>query len=156
MTGLDIKQHSNNHISIKDLLHDVDISERKWDFLFDELIRDSEVTYFFGNRIIYTDEDYMLWRSHIAEEVLIEQSNHLRLLIRLKPISWMFNRKQLAKLWQYYEYPAVIILSHQADEVRLTEVCNNKGRYNDVINAINDLAVVYQGAERDVLWIQTR
>jgi hypothetical protein len=155
MSSLDIKQHGDHLISIKDLMHDIDISESKWNLMFDDLIKDSEATYFFGNRLNFFDNEYLLLRSHIAEEVFIDQSNFSKMLIRLKTISWMFNRKQLAKLWQYYEDPAIIILSHKADEVRLIEMSNDKGYYEDIFNTMNSSAVVYQGMESDVLWIRT-
>jgi hypothetical protein len=137
------------------LLHDIDMSESKWNIMFDDLIKDSEATYFFGNKLNFFDNEYLLLRNHIAEEVLIDQSNSSKTLIRLKPISWMFNRKQLAKLWQYYEDPAIIILSHKAEEATLVAKRDSIHYYEAIINGLNDIAVVYQGMELNVLWIQT-
>jgi len=156
MSSLDIKQHQLNLVSIKDLDHDVDISESKWNNMFDTLTMDCEAFYFYSSRLNFMDDEYQPLLTSLADETLIDDNgSYWRVLCRLKPIALMFNRKQLAKLWQYYEHPALIVLKHERDEVTLVAKCKTKCHYDEIINAIDGSAVMYQGMELDVVWIKT-
>ena len=60
MISLDIKVCNESFVSIKDLSGDLNISDTKWNSLFELLARGFESFYFLGNRIWSNTDDYDL------------------------------------------------------------------------------------------------
>jgi len=156
MSSLDFNVYRTNFVSIKDTVHDVDISEGKWDVIFDSLSRNAESIYFYGSRRWVADDDLENLALSLGEEVMIDEDpDHCKLLFRLKPISMMFNRKSLSKIWLYYEYPSIIFLQDKEEEVKLAEILEyDKLYYSDIIEILKGVTLTYQSFEPDVLWLQ--
>lgn len=155
MNDLDIKIHENQVISIKDLSHDLDISESKWNFIFAYLLKEIEVIYFRGHRSQFIDDDFYETINYLSEEILVDKGyDHFSLLFRLKPTNLVFNRTLLSKLWTYYEYPALIFLKDKAEEQNLSTSVESDGYYDDYISLVDGICIVYQSFELNVLWIK--
>ena len=58
MKGIDIKVRKSNFLTMKDLDHDLNVKEKKWDFIFNFLLSQSESIYFKGVRPNYYDHDF--------------------------------------------------------------------------------------------------
>lgn len=155
MDDLDIKIHSNGCISIKDLTHDVDISEAKWDQIFNLASEDAEVIYFSARRSNYINDELSSLINNLSQEALFQQATKLnQILVALKPIAMMFNRRQLAKLWQYYDRPAIVMVKDKSNESIIIENFIKNRYYNELLVQIDGIVIYYWGIEPNVLWIQ--
>ena len=138
------------------MVHDLDIGEGKWDAIFDSLSKSAESIYFYGTRRWVKDGDFEELALSLGEECMIDEDpDHRSILFRLKPISMMFHRKSLSKIWLYYEYPSIIFLRDIKEEVKLVEILEGtKHYYSDIIEILNGVTIIYQSFELNVLWMQ--
>jgi hypothetical protein len=84
MKDIDIAIYNNYQVSIKDLSHDLDISEFKWNDLISVLEKTFERIYFYGYRDNYVDEHFRQTVSYLSEEIFIDESKHqLKLMFKL-------------------------------------------------------------------------
>jgi hypothetical protein len=156
MGSLEFKLYRDNYASIQDLSNGLDISDVKWNVIFDALLKDCSVIYFYGFRIDYADSDFENAVLSLAEEFFIDDgAPHFRLLFRLNPIAMMFNRKQLSKLWKYYEDPAIIFLQDGNEETKLFETLLDSHYYSDLIREVKSIMLVYSGVQQNVLWLES-
>jgi hypothetical protein len=155
MSSLDFKVHRTNFVSIKDMTHDLDISEGKWDVIFDALVEKAESIYFYGTRRWVEGADFEDLALSLGEECMIDEGvDHWRLLFRLKPIATMFHRKSLAKLWPCYEYPSIVFLQNKNEEMRLVSMLLGERYFSDIVKVIDGVVFAHQSFEPNVLWIE--
>lgn len=151
---LDIKKHTDSYFSIKDLNHDLDISEHKWSFVYDSILENVTAVYFDGNRLNYSDNELNSTINYLSEKILIDNNDHWNILLKLKLSSVMFNRKLVSNLWSYYEYPALIFLKDELHENILIKRLENKNMLASICDTIDGAYITYQGIEYDVLWLR--
>jgi hypothetical protein len=156
MNSIDFKFHNYNELSIKDLNGDVNLSEQKWNKLIEYFSKNTFCTYFKGYRINYVDTGFFETINLIGEDILIDEGkDHFRLLLRLKPTVFIFNRILLHKFWLYYEFPSIIFLEDETQESILVETIEN-GWYNeDIIKNVPGTTIFYLGFELNVLWVKS-
>ena len=156
MMSLDIKKHTDYIWSIKDLNHDLDISESKWDFVFNHFFESSEAVYFDGARINFMDDDFLKTVSYVSEEILFDDPDeHFRILLRVKSANLILNRNLLSKLWIYYEQPAIFFLDDTSVECSYVKCYGENYSTIKCLNKIKGYRMLYSLAEQDVLWIRS-
>jgi len=155
MTPLDIKIHNENFVSIKDLSGDLNISDSKWNNLFELLIKVFEGFYFVGNRIWSNIDEYDQTLGYLSEEILIDQGeDYSEILFRLKDSSLIYNRRLASRMWDYYEYPSFVFLGSKENEQILTQGYRSKLLHDDMIERMEEIIVLYRSFEQNVLWIK--
>ena len=148
---MEIKNHQNGLISIKDN-GDVNISHSKWDFIFlDPVLNDCKV-YFIGWRLdfIYKNEINNNLESlieNLSFEVFIDKDNHMKLFLKTREL----DRNILSVLWQFYEYPSLIFLKKDSDEVKLIKEFETKTTKMKLPSGFCHLYKM--DPESDVIWI---
>lgn len=132
---------------------DIDISQEKWDFIFNNRYFTNCTLYFIGWRLdfIYKTEiknslDNLI--NKLAVQVFIDSENHSKLLFKVNSL----DRKGLSKLWQFYEYPSLFFLENTFDETKLVNSFNNNSRN---ITTQNGFCHFYKiDPQTDTLWIE--
>jgi hypothetical protein len=156
MTGLDIKIHKNDRASIKDERGDVIISDVKWNSLFAFLTNLFERFYFRGDRKWVNDSEFSETIDFLSEKILINNArSKSELLFRIKTASMLQNRRLLSRMWEYYEFPAIVFLGSEQDEETLVECYKNRAFNEDILNNIESVLILHRHTEPDVLWIRT-
>lgn len=156
MGSLKFKLHRDNYAYIQDSSNEIDISAVKWNIIFDTLLKDCSKIYFYGIRIDYPGSDFEEIVLSLAEEFFIDEGpNNYRLLFRLKPIAMMFNRKQLSKLWKYYEDPAVIFLQDSSEETKLFETLLDSHYYSALIREVKSVILAYSKFDHNTLFLES-
>jgi hypothetical protein len=144
-----------NGLSIKDLDDDLDISDSKWDFIFEYLLKEATIVYFEGFRLWVEDNDFMKNVDYLSDGILLDKNSHSVLLFKLKPSSILLNRSLLNKMWEYYEYPMLIFLKDGTQESKLIELSNQLPLAKDKITeSLNGVFTVRRAGQPDVLWLE--
>lgn len=144
-----------NRITIKDLNQDLDISDRKWDFVFEYLLSETAIVYFEGFRLWVEDEDFIKNINYLADQVLVNNRDYFIFLCKIKPGFITINRGLLNTMWEYYEYPSLIFLKDENQEQKLVEICNQLPLAKEKITeALNGVFIARRGGHPDVLWVE--
>jgi hypothetical protein len=153
MNDLDLVKYGDWKLSIKDLTNDIDISQTKWNFIFKSLT-DSEI-YFWGHRHNYIDDEFEQNINFLSDEILIseDKSHTLLLFFRLKHIDINYNRNLIAKVWSYFENPALMFLKSITEQDILVRSLKQKLLFEDLLDTVDDIAIIHLGMEFNVLWI---
>lgn len=155
MASTDIKFYSENFASIKDLSKDLNISDPQWNRLFDVLSNLFEGIYFLGNRNWSDNKEFDNTLNYLSEELLLDKDKqHSEILFRLKNSFVKFNRRLVSQMWDYYEFPCFIFLGDLSNEANLLQINRSKIFYDDIINNIDDILLLYRSFQQDVLWIK--
>lgn len=147
-----INDHNNDVFTIRDE-KEIDISEPKWNFIFNNSSLENYVMYFIGWHLdfIHSTEIKDNLNSliiNLSEQILIDNADHSKLIFKVKTL----NRKDLNKLWQYYEYPSLVFIKTKLYEVKLVETFNN---YSRKITLNKGFFHIYKmDPELNVLWIE--
>jgi len=153
MRGLYVYTHDETSIAIEDLQNDLNISENKWNFIFDFLLKQSDAVYFKGFRFYFKDEDFTSTINYVADEILAyDGKDYFGLLFRLKPSSLIYNRNLVSKLWEYYEYPTLIFLKDQLEENDLIDAFNNGMVITEDLESVY---IIYRSFQQNVLWVKS-
>jgi len=156
MISLDIKVYDKNFVSIKDLSNDLNISDAKWNRLFELLTKVFKGFYFFGNRIWTNSDELDQTLDYLSEEILIDQNkDHSKILFHVKESFLIYNRKLVSQVWDYYEYPCFIFLGENENEQILIQEFKNNLFYDDIVEKAEDIIIMYRSFEPDVLWIKS-
>jgi hypothetical protein len=154
--SLDIKKHTDYVWSIKDLTHDLNISEKKWDLIFNHFVENSEVAYFGGARTNFMDDDFLKTVEYVSEEVLFDDvDEHFKILFRIKPANLILDRNLLSKVWAYYEQPAIYFFDDRRIEASFSECYKKNYFVVKCLGNIKQYQMLYCMAEQDVLWISS-
>ena len=114
--------YNSNRLPIKDLLTDLNISDSKWDFIFDFILKETTCFYFLGERLEYSDNNLSELIISLSETDSNIKSDYRKTFFKLKAANLMISRKQLSELWVYYEYPAIIFLGDNSEESELNQL----------------------------------
>ena len=144
-----------NQVNIQDLDSDLDISDSKWNFVFEYLLKEAHTVYFEGFRLWVKDNDFLKNVDYLSDEILLDKSSHNVLLFRLKSSSILLNRSLLSKMWEYYEYPMLIFLKDDAHERKLIEISNQLPLAKDKITeSLKEVFTARRAGQPDVLWLE--
>lgn len=153
MKDLDIDIRNPYEISIKDLTHDLDISEMKWDFLINHLLETTAGIYFYGLRLNYFDDDLKANIDFLLEESLFNVNNKFnRILFRIRPESLVIDRRVLKKIWELYESPSILFLKNIENEEFLAMSLFEDVYYPLLLEKVPGVYILYQEFAPDVLW----
>jgi hypothetical protein len=153
MNDLELTRYDNEKLSKKDLTNDINISQTKWNFIFKSLT--GSKIYFWGHRHNYIDDEFENNINFLSDEILIsEGKNHGHLLFfRLKLVDLNYNRNLLAKIWSYFENPAIMFLKNIDEENILVRSLKQRQFFEDLLDIVDDIAIIHLGMEFNVLWI---
>lgn len=155
VNDLELNFHSDSYVSIKDLSHDINIVEDKWDFLFSLLLEEAENVYFYGLDLNYSDNALITDICSCAEDLLIDENKQNRIFFKVKVASLILSRGLLSEIWNYYYSPSLIFIDTFGQERTLINIINRNRRYiKDVLEELSGVIIIYMGAERDVLWME--
>jgi hypothetical protein len=151
--NFDLFEYSDNRISIKDLQGDLDLSNDKWNFIFELILQKTENYYFLGERIEYFDKDF----SSLVDETSIclyqLEPDMGKILINLKPATVVINRRKLLKLWMQYEFAAVLFCGQRTEQSELMRLCKGIASYEEIAGSIENIYLIHKSHELDVLWL---
>jgi hypothetical protein len=154
MDGINLKTHNDRKVSIKDLLNNINLSQFKWDFLFNSLFEISDAVYFGGQRLYFKNQEFDETISFLSEKILYQ--DNFTILFKLNASGIVVSRNLVSKLWLYYEYPAIFFLKDNNYESELVILYKGNNTYESIIAKTSaNLLVLYQSFEQDVLWIQS-
>jgi hypothetical protein len=153
MRGLDLIIHTESKVSIKDTTHSIDVSESKWDPLFEFLLNVTDSVYFYGLRVIVVDDELLKDVDFAAEEVFVNE-NYNRILFRVKHAN-MLNRGLLRNIWLCYDTAVLVFLVDKSDEDTFLEANYKNKLIKNCFTHIEGYFTVYQGMEDDVLWVNS-
>lgn len=152
---LEVNFHKCNHISIKDLSHDIKLSETKWNTLFSLFLENVEGVYFYGLDLNYNDDNLVDAVNYCSEYILVDDYEQSRLVFKVKEASILLNRALLYEIWNYYYYPSLIFIDDINQERDLINIINReRGFIKNVLDELNDVKITYMEFERNVLWLQ--
>lgn len=154
VNGLEIHRYGYNYFSIKDLSGDIDITEKRWDILFEMLMEDSACIYFHGIELNYNDENLIKTVKWLNDNVLFDDIDVNNLLFKIKTSSILLSRNLVSTLWNYYWSPSLIFMLDENHEDFLRELIGRHFYVKDILEQIEGIKIIYMGAERDVLWLQ--
>lgn len=137
-----------------DSLHPIDVSESKWDSLFQFLLNNSETVYFYGLRVLVTNEELFNTIGFAAERILINE-NYNRIFFRLKTANVLLNRSLIRTLWLFFETASLVFLIDRDCEDILLKSSSRNILIKDNITQIDGCFFVYQGVESNVLWVES-
>jgi hypothetical protein len=144
-----------NKVNIQDLNSDLDISDSKWDFIFEYLLKEAPIVYFEGFRLWVEDNDFVKNVDYLSDGILLDKNSHSVLLLKLKPSSILLNRSLLNKMWEYYEYPMLIFLKDDTQENKLIELSNQLPLAKDKITeSLKEVFTAHRAGQPDVLWLE--
>jgi hypothetical protein len=149
-----------NRLSIKDLDDDLDISDSKWDFIFEYLVKEAPEVYFEGWHLDsqYTDEinsNLLTNVEYLAEKVFIDKNGHHILLFKVKLSAIMLNRSLLSRVWLCYDYPSLIFMRDTSEESKLVESSNQMPKRNTkAISILKNAFIAFRSSQYDVLWVE--
>ncbi|MGY4535640.1 hypothetical protein ACVW0P_000034 [Mucilaginibacter sp. UYNi724] len=154
MGDLELIVHNDSLISIKDTINELDISQSKWGFLFKYFHSNSDSVYFLGHRKQFDDEHFKITIENLSDTIMYADGakKMFGIFLKLKQLDWSYNRKYISKLWNYYEYPAIIFVKKK-DEDLMIDLIKKGLFYEDIIDLINDIAILSKRFELYVLWI---
>lgn len=156
---LDLFVHENM-LTIQDLDNDLDISDSKWDFLFEYLLKEAPEVYFEGWHLDsqYTEEinsNLPANVGYLAEKIFIDKDGHHILLFKVKQSAIMLNRGLLNKVWKCYDYPSLIFMRDTLQEERLIKNNNQKpNRWIKRISILKSVFIAFRSSQYDVLWVE--
>lgn len=155
MDNLKIHFHGCNKMAIEDLNKpEVNISDRKWDFLFN-FFKDT-TAYFNGFRTDFTDSSFEDTIDSLSEEILVDLgSNHFELFFRFKESSLLYNRNLIYKLWRYYEFPAFVFLVNRSEEPNLVSVRERSFYIPDILTSATKIYIMDRSFEQNVIWLES-
>ncbi len=156
MNDLDLVVHNENRVSIRDLEKDIDINDAKWNFIFHTILEKTQEIYFKGSRLNFIDDEFENTIRYLSDESFINESTskHSSLLIRLKPFDFKYNRRLLAKVWGYYDNPSLFFLASLENQHGLVRMLKGTFFYDELINSIDKLFIIYLSSQPDVLWFE--
>jgi hypothetical protein len=155
MEHLDVKVYSDHFASIKDFSKDLNISDIQWNGLFELLSKLFDNVYFKGSRVWVKTSEFDQTLNYLSEQMLIREKNNWEVLFRLKNSPIQFNRRLVAQMWEWYEYPCFIFLGDRASEDLLIKSYENNKLTNDIVENLEDVLVLYRSFEQNVLWIKS-
>lgn len=153
MGSLEIKIHKDGSSSIKDTSGPINLADNKWDQLFHFCNDVFDGAYFIGYRPQFLDEEFEKTIEYVTESVFWADKNNFRIILKLKPASLQLNRRLFSKLWFYYEFPSLVYLGDENDEIVLVTSYKDRLFHEDVLKAIPDVLVLYRLTELDVVWL---
>lgn len=156
MESLDIVIHNANTVSIKDLEHNLDIADFKWDKLITLLRVKCESVFFSGFRLSYETNPQEII-DYVAEEKLyIENEGEVveKKLIRIREIN-VINRALLSKLWKAYDEPSLVFFAEKNNERDLVDCMSHYQFGLDILRRVPGIYDLSQSYEADVMWIQS-
>jgi hypothetical protein len=156
MGNLDIVIHNETTVSIKDLEHNLDIADFKWDKLIDLLRVRCESIYFSGFRLSYETNPQEIINYVAEEKLYIEDEGEAveKVLIRVREIN-VISRALLSKLWKAYDEPALIFLTDKNKEQDLIGCMSYYQFGLESFKRVSGIYELYQSYEADVMWIQS-
>lgn len=156
MSSLDIVIHNANTVSIKDLEHDLNIADFKWDKLITLLRVECESVFFSGFRLSYETNPQEIIDCVAEEKLYIENEGEVveKTLIRVKEIN-VINRALLSKLWKAYDEPSLVFLAEKNNEQDLVDCMNDYHFGLEILRRVPGIYDLSQSYEADVLWIQS-
>lgn len=152
--SLDIKVYNQNQASIKDVAGELDISNNKWDFLFDFFLKGETAVYFEGFRLDFPDEEFESNLEYLSENILFVEDNFFRILFKVKLSSIALSRGLISKFWNYYDNSSLIFLKNELEEETLIELSEKREYINEYCKVIKSAYIIYKSFELDVLWIE--
>ena len=90
--------YDNNQMSFKDSIGYINISESKWDFIFNFVVQRTSYFYFLGERIEYFDRDLKEIQGSLSEKDISVDDSYEPIYFRLRPASVIVKRVLLDKL----------------------------------------------------------
>lgn len=153
MEELDIIRQNENLISIMDMVSDLNISDHKWDFIFDYLVERTNTAYFEGFRKWVRDPDNLKIIDTVSEKVLVVKDEGHVILIKLKWSTVMLNRAMLNTLWEMYEYTRLIFLVMEENESKLIPITAHLPGRIAQHTSLQGIYVVERKSAPDVLWL---
>ncbi|MDB5114775.1 MAG: hypothetical protein JWQ79_267 [Mucilaginibacter sp.] len=156
MNDLSIHVHNKQFVSVKDH-HEINISESKWNFIFEFLLKNGQVVYFLGHRYNYMDDEFEKTVFYLREEVLWSVDDPpIHLFFRVKDAAFLSNRNLLAKMWSYYEFPVLIFSNQKSKQDLLTAMIENRDYPEQIMSSIDGLIMVFPPHSfSDFLYIRT-
>ena len=148
MKGLEIKQHNENLVSIKDWDGEVDIANRKWNALFSSFINLSIQIYFKGSRPTFFSKEIDSLLANYAEELYNPS------FAKISTSSLFIARQGFSQIWGHYEYSSIFFNSMLPNiEGTKKYFQDNNWVLKDIMQSINCDFSAYKSSELDVLWI---
>jgi len=152
--NLEAHIYNVNRISIRDLIGDLVISDPKWDFIFEFILKDTESFYFLGERLEYSDNNLKPLIDRLSETIIRVDREYNKIFLKIKPANLVVNRRQLSDLWLYYEYPTIIFLGKSGNEDELIRLCNMSVTYEEIVGSIEGIYLLHRNFQPNVLWIE--
>jgi hypothetical protein len=152
--NLDIFAYNSNQVSIKDLKGDVDISDDRWGFVFEFILKNTNDYYFLGERLDFVDDNLNSLIERLSEMTISESANRSEIFFKIAPSGLMFSRKSLSYVWSYYEYPALIFCGEKAEKNKLIQMCKSLVSYSEIAGSIDSIFLIHKNFEPNVLWIE--
>jgi hypothetical protein len=155
MEYIDVKVYGDHFASIKDSSKDLNISDIQWNGLFELLNKLFDNVYFKGSRIWSERDEFDQTLSYLSEQIFIRVKDDSEILFRLKNSSIQSNRRLVAQMWEWYEYPCFIFLGDRPSEDLLIKSYEDNRFANDIVENLEDVLVLYRSFEQNVLWIKS-
>lgn len=154
-SNLEIHKHKENFFSIKDLNNDINLSDFKWQFIFDLLMEDTVVVYFRGVDLNYDDGELYANIDFLKDDYsFFTNRERKEICFRVKMASVVLNRGLLATVWNYYWSAGLYFLSEKETENSFVNLLKNRASNANILEEILGVKTIYMGVERDVIWME--
>jgi hypothetical protein len=100
-------------MSLKDKESDLNINGKKWDFIFDFLVTNTDHFYFLGERLWVQEIRLDILINGLSERNIYISDEYSTIFFKLNASNLLLSRNRLSELWHCYEYPAIFFVQKQ-------------------------------------------
>jgi len=152
--NLEAYLYNPNRLSIKNVVGEIDLSDSKWDFLFDYVLKTTKNFYFLGDRLEYSDYKLNNCISFLSESNIRGDRDYYKVFFKLRPANLIVNRKRLSELWSYYEYPAIIFIEKDIETSQLMWLFDSNVTYEEMVGTVSKMYLFHKNFEYNVIWVE--
>lgn len=140
-------------LSVKDETSDViNINDSKWNDLFNLYSDKIDNIYFIGYKLFIRNSNHIELIEDMCETLIFNEGFY-KVCFKVKHAFLSINRMQISKLWDYYEYPALIFINDKINVNKFIQIVKGDFYYNNVVSSLSNSVIFYKSFEENVLWI---
>lgn len=146
--------YNTNKLSLKDSAKFLDISQKKWNAMFDFFLNRTSSIYFRGSRLEFKSPELSRNIDLLVDgNTLLFDEKYVKIAFKVKIGSVLHGRGLIRDLWNHYEYPCIILLKKELNLNEFQRLFSARF-YEDFFDLIIDGYLIYKSFEPDVLWIE--
>ncbi|RKS97846.1 hypothetical protein [Chryseobacterium defluvii] len=153
--SLDLFKYNNELISIKDMNNDLEISQAKWNDIFEYFLTQTSHVYFLGFKRWIENDNLMNTINFISEKILVNIGNDNRIILcKLKSNILIMDRTLINRMFYYYEYPTLIFIKDINQEEALIKYAEKLPLGDTPLTDLPYLFTASRESQLDVLWLR--